>query len=358
MTIIHRYITGMFFKFFSMLLIVVIVIYLSIDLFGKLDNLMEAGLEPVEMLLFFVYKVPLIVSQITPVAVLLGVLVVFGIMSKNNEVLALQSSGVSLPYLLVPVLVIGLLLSAALFVFSEAVVPFTISRAHQLEEKKPEGDQVVASREKNIWLKHHRAITYIQYYHPSEKAIYGVSTLFFDAAFQLDRRIDAEKGVYEDGRWMLSAAMLQQFVEDAERPESGFYEEMRVDLPVVPADLQEVAQSAEEMSFTSLRQYVDKLVREGYDATRYRVDLYAKTAFPAICLIMSLMGAALALRGKTREGMAVSFAYGIVTAFVYWSLYSLCLSLGYGEILPPPLAAWMANLVFFCAAGWLVVNLD
>ncbi len=358
MTIIHRYITGMFFKFFSMLLIMVIVIYLSIDLFGKLDNLMEAGLEPLEMLLFFGYKVPLIVSQITPVAVLLAVLGVFGIMSKNNEVLALQSSGVSLPYLLIPMLVIGLLLSAVLFVFSEAVVPLTISRAHQLEEQKSDGDQVVASREQNIWLKHHRAISHIQYYHPSQNAIYGVSTLFFDAAFQLDRRIDAEKGVYEDGRWVLSDAMVQQFAKDARSPENGFYEKMSIDLPVVPADLQGVARSAEEMSFTRLRQYVDKLAQEGYDATRYRVDLYAKTAFPAICLIMCLVGSALALRGKTREGMAVSFAYGIVTAFVYWSLYSLCLSLGYGQILPPLLAAWMANLVFFCAAGWMVVTLD
>jgi len=358
LTIIHRYITGLFFKYFSMLLVVVIVIYLSIDLFGKLDNLMEAGLNPVEMLLFFVYKVPLIISQITPVAVLLAVLVVFGIMSRNNEVLALKSSGVSLQYLLAPVLVIGLVLSGALFVFSEAVVPVTISRAHQLEEKNAGERQVMSSREKNIWLKHQRAITYIQYFDPSENAIYGVSTIFFDDAFRLNRRIDAEKGIYQNGQWRLSSAMQQRFDGTDKSPESKFYETMTVELAIAPEDLRRVAQSVETMSFSRLKQYIEKVELEGYGATQYKVDLYAKTAYPAICLIMSLIGAALALRGKTREGMAVSFSYGIVTAFIYWSLYSFCLSLGYGEILPPLISAWMANLVFFCAAGWMVINLE
>jgi len=56
--------------------------------------------------------------------------------------------------------------------------------------------------------------------------------------------------------------------------------------------------------------------------------------------------------------MMISFAYGILTAFIYWSFYSFCLSLGYGNVLPPMLAAWIANLIFFCAAGLAVYNLE
>lgn len=358
MSIIHRYITRMFFKFFGIVLVMVIAIYLSIDVFGKMDNLFEAELRPTGMVLYFVYKVPLIVSQITPVAVLLSVLVVFGLMSKNNEVIALKSSGVSLQYLLVPVLVIGLILSAGLFIFSEAFVPITISRAIQLEEEEPGDRQMMASREKNIWLRHHRGITHIQYFHPAENIIYGVSTMGFDGEFQLSRRIDAEKGVYQDGQWTFFSAMVQQFDGVAGEPDTAFYEKKTVDLALAPDDLKRVAKSAEEMNFSRLWEYIHKVERNSYDATKYKVDFYAKTAFPAVCLIMCLIGSAIALRGKTREGMAVSFAYGIVTAFVYWSLYSFCLSLGYGEILPPLLAAWMANLIFICIAGFMVLNLE
>ena len=358
MTIIHRYIARMFFKFFGIVLIMVIAIYLSIDIFGKMDNLMEADLQPFEMGLYFVYKLPLIISQITPVAVLLGVLVAFGLMSKNNEIIALKSSGVSLTYLLVPVVGIGLLLSGGLFIFSEAVVPATISRALQLEEKDAGSRQMVASRQKNIWLRHHRGITHIQHFHPAENMIYGVSTMVFDAGFHLTRRIDAKSGQYRDDGWVFYAGMVQGFRSQDRTPEVSFFDEKEVDLSLTPADLKRVARTAEEMSFTRLKRYVQKVEREGYDAAQSKVDLYAKTAFPVICLIMSLLGSAIALRGKTREGMAISFAYGVVTAFVYWSLYSLCLSLGYGEILPPWLAAWMANLIFFCIAGMMVINLE
>ncbi len=358
MPIIHRYITRMFFKFFGIVMVMVIAIYLSIDVFGKMDNLIEAELQPIQMVLFFVYKVPLIISQITPVAVLLGVLVVFGLMSKNNEVVALKSSGVSLKYLLIPVMVIGLVLSAGLFIFSEALVPITIGRAFQLEEGKSGSRQMVTSKEKNIWLRHHRGITHIQYFHPAENIIYGVSTMVFDGEFHLSRRIDAQKGVYKNGQWTFFSAMVQHFDGVEGNPDSAFYDEKTVDLPLTPDDLKRVAKSAEEMNFSRLRNYIYQVERNGYDATQYKVDLYAKTAFPAVCLIMCIVGSAIALRGKTREGMAVSFAYGIVTAFVYWSLYSFCLSLGYGEILPPMLAAWMANLIFICIAGFMVLNLE
>ncbi|MBS3757056.1 MAG: LPS export ABC transporter permease LptG [Desulfobacterales bacterium] len=358
MPIIHRYITRMFFKFFGIVLVMVIAIYLSVDVFGKMDNLLDAELRAMEMALYFVYKVPLIVSQITPVAVLLSVLIVFGLMSKNNEVVALKSSGVSLQYLLMPVLGIGLLLSAGLFIFSEAFVPITISRAFHLEEGGSANKAMMTSREKNIWLRHHRGITHIQYFHPAEKIIYGVSTMFFDGEFHLSRRIDAEKGVYQGGQWTFFSAMVQHFDGAAGTPDSTFYDKKKVDLPLKPGDLKRVAKSAEEMNFSRLWHYIRKAERNGYDATHYKVDFYAKTAFPVVCLIMCLIGSAIALRGKTREGMAVSFAYGIVTAFVYWSLYSFCLSLGYGEILPPLFAAWMANLIFICIAGFMVLNLE
>ncbi|MFP4531403.1 MAG: LPS export ABC transporter permease LptG [Desulfobacterales bacterium] len=359
MSIIHRYISRMFFKFFGVVLIMVIAIYLSIDVFGKVDNLMAADLRLLEMVLYFGYKLPLIISQITPVAVLLGVLVTFGLMSKHNEIIALKSSGVSLKYLLLPVVGIGLLFSGGLFIFSEAVVPATIGRAHQLEKGKAPGSQeMVASQRKNIWLRHHRGITNIQHFHPAANVIYGVSTMVFDSEFHLTRRIDARRGEHQDGQWIFYYGMVQDFDTADQTSEVSFFDEKKAALDFSPTDLKRVARSAEEMGFNRLHNYIQKVEREGYDATKSRVDLYAKTAFPAICLIMCLIGSALALRGKTREGMAISFAYGVVTAFVYWSLYSLCLSLGYGGLLPPWLAAWMANLIFFCIAGLMVLNLE
>jgi lipopolysaccharide export system permease protein len=368
MTIIHKYVSRLFFKYFGLVLGVVIVIYLSIDFFGRIDKFLAAEIAPPLIAAFFLYKVPLIVSQITPVAVLLGVLAAFGLMAKNNEIIALKSGGVSLHYLLIPVVVIGMGISVFLFVFSEALVPVSVVKANRIDGMR-HGDRVKTSRGKNVWIRGDRSITHIAYYNPSDQMVSGINIAYFTPNFVLTRRITAETGKYsaggdntgndDSGGWVFYNCLVQENLDSkAQDHQVMFYDEKICALDLAPVDLLRVAKESEEMPFVELYRYVRKVESQGYDATKYRVDFYAKTAFPFVCLIISLFGAGLALRGTTRDGMAISFAYGILTAFVYWSFYSFCLSLGYGNVLPPLLAAWIANIIFFIAAGLAVYNLE
>lgn len=358
MTIIHAYVTRLFFKYFGMVLGMIIAIYLSIDFFGKIDNFMRISLPAPRIIIYYLYEIPMIISQITPAALLLGVLVVFGLMSKNNEIIALKSGGISEYYLVTPVLVIGLCMSIALFFFTETVAPITNAKASRLLEKKSEKKQLVTSTAKNIWIRGDKSITHISFYNPVDKTIFGISIIYFDEKFAISKRVDAKRGIFQDGRWVLFGTMTQKFDYPSGNTEELFADSMGVDLDLLPEDLKRVEQESEEMSFAGLFKYIQKIEKEGYDATKYKVDLYAKTAFPFVCLIMSLIGSGIALRGKTREGMSVSFAYGIITAFSYWGLYSFCLSLGYGDMIPPLIAAWITNVIFFFAAGLVMLNLQ
>jgi lipopolysaccharide export system permease protein len=358
MTVIHRYITQLFFKYFGIVLGVVIVIYLSIDFFQRIDNFLEDQIAPALIAAYYLYKIPVIVSQITPIAVLLGVLAAFGLMAKNNELIALKSGGVSLHYLLIPVAVIGICLTVLLFVFSEVVVPISVVKANRIEEMRP-GVKVTTSKEKNIWIRGNQSITHIAYYNPSDQMISGISIAYFNKDFSLTRRINARTGKYINGSWVFFDCLIQQGLDSPKQDhEVLFHDEKICQIDLLPEDLLRVAKESEEMPFTDLYQYIQKVESEGYDATKYRVDFYAKTALPFMCFIISMFGAGLALRGSTKEGMVISFAYGILTVFVFWSFYSFCLSLGYGNVLPPMLAAWVANLIFFCAAGLLVYNME
>jgi len=358
MTVIHRYISRLFFKYFGIVLGVVIAIYLSIDFFGRIDKFIEAEIAPSLIAAFFLYKIPLIVSQITPIAVLLGVLAAFGLMAKNNEIIALKSGGVSLHYLLLPIAVIGICLTVFLFIFSEVVVPISVAKANRIEALKS-GAKVTTSKGKNIWIRGNQSITHITYYNPADQMISGISIAYFNKNFNLTRRINARTGKYIDGSWVFFDCLIQQHLDSPQQDHQvTFHEEKICQIDLLPADLLRVAKESEEMPFMDLYQYIQKVEREGYDAAKYRVDFYAKTAFPFICFILSMFGAGLALRGSTKEGMVISFAYGILTVFIYWSFYSFCLSLGYGNVLPPIVAAWIANLIFFCAAGLAVYNME
>jgi len=108
MSIINKYLTKEIIKLFGFILIMVVGIYIIVDFLEKIDDFLEAGLSFSKAFAFFVYKTPFITAQIAPVGILLSVLIVFGLMNRNNEIIALTSSGVSTFYLLRPVIIIGL----------------------------------------------------------------------------------------------------------------------------------------------------------------------------------------------------------------------------------------------------------
>jgi lipopolysaccharide export system permease protein len=70
---------------------------------------------------------------------------------------------------------------------------------------------------------------------------------------------------------------------------------------------------------------------------------------------MCVLATGIAVRRNLREGAAIGIALGVGGAFLYWVMMSFCMSLGYGGILPPYLAAWSANFIFACFGGILVL---
>jgi lipopolysaccharide export system permease protein len=358
MHIINQYLLREIFKYFAVILTMVIGIYLAVDFFEKIDDFMEAGLPFSKVFSFFVFKTPFIVAQITPVGILLSVLVAFGLMNKNNEIIALKSSGVSVYYLLRPVLLMGGFFSVLLFSLSEIIVPITVNKANHIWLREVRHETAVASDEKNIWIKGKRFIAHIKYYHSKKQMIYGVTLNYFDNQFKLIRRVDAQRGFYDQGKWHLYDIMEQRFSRAGGKDQVAIIEKRLEPLDFKPADLQRVVKKSEEMNFKELFGYIRKIEEEGYDATILRVDLYAKFAFPFVCFILCIAGVGTALRIRVKESLPISIVSGIGIAFLYWIFYSFCVSLGYGEMLPPIVAVSAANFVFLCFGILILLNAD
>ncbi|CAN2041425.1 lipopolysaccharide export system permease protein [Candidatus Magnetomoraceae bacterium gMMP-15] len=354
MSIIYKYLIKQILKYFIIILITIISIYVAVDFFEKIDNFMEADLSIYRAVVFFALKLPFITAQILPVGVLLSILITFGLMRKNNEIVALKASGISVYYLVGPVLIIGLIFSMLLFILSEVFVPFTMIKANHIWYKEVKKQSAITSKEKDIWIKGDKLIAHINFFNPSDRTLFGITLNYFNSDFKLIKRIDAKKGVYEKNRWLLFDLVKQDIEADSETYRVTYPESIYITLDFVPDDLSRLVKKSEEMTFTELFEYIDKVEKEGYDATIYIVDLHAKTAFPFVCLIMCLTGIGMALQGK-KEGFTSSIVYGIGLAFLYWIIYSFCISLGHAERLLPFAAAWLTNLIFICVGGLMLI---
>lgn len=356
MTILYRYVTREVLNCFFIVLVAVLSIYVAVDFIEKIDNFMEQGVPASRCVIFLLYKLPYIFVQISPVGFLLSILVALGLMSKNNEVIALKSCGIGKSRLLHPIFVMGFVFCGLLFAVGEFVVPKFMDNANRIWLQEVRNKNIYATRTKDIWMRAPRQIIHIKKYSPEDKRISGVTIHIFDEAFRLVERVDAKSGVFENGKWRLENVLQQTFGNDAEILEVKAHERMIAGIDLDPEDLSRAAKRSDEMGLAELGRYIQKVEREGYSATRYRVDYHGKIAAPFVCIFLSVLGTAIALRGKLREGMPVSITYGLGIAFLYWIFNSFCLSLGYAEMMPPVMAAWVANLVFSCAAGFLLLN--
>lgn len=358
MTLLNRYLVKETIKYFSLVFALVIGLFVAVDYLGTMDEFLQADISLFRAFFFVLLKVPFVAVQLIPVALLLAVLVVFGLMSKHNEIVIVKSSGISVYSLLKPMVVLGAISSMLLVLFSEILVPATMAKANAIKFREIRKEEGAIFKEHDIWHKGNRTITHIQYYNTSEKTMHGFTRFFFDDRFQLIRRMDAEKGVFTDRQWVLENVMVLSSEGNDGEYRSTAHETRISGLGFEPQDLKAVMKRSEEMNFLELLTFIEKVEQDGYDATQYKVDLYGKTAFPFVCIIMSLIGVSLTARGKLTKGLPAAISYGISIAFLYWVFYSFCLSLGYGELLPPIVAAWVANLIFLIVGIIALINAE
>ena len=72
---------------------------------------------------YLVNLTPSMLYQIAPLAVLIAVLVTFGVLNRNSEIIAMKATGISLYRLVIPIVSIAAILAVSLFLFDEFYLP-------------------------------------------------------------------------------------------------------------------------------------------------------------------------------------------------------------------------------------------
>jgi len=353
MKILDRYVAGEFARFFALVLAAFITLYLLIDFFEKIRMFMSNAASVRQVASHFFYTIPMIITQTLPASVLLASLITFGTLSRNGEITAMKAGGISLYRIAAPVLVIAGALCFALFVFSEYVTPKTYERAEYIRLVEVQKQtQLGTFKQNQLWYRGKMGIYNFQFFDAQKNSLQGITIHYLKDMSELTMRIDAERAEWKDGRWLFHNLLITRFPE-GDFPQPQRVRKQIVDLPEKPSDFQVVQKDAEKMGFFELRKYIRKLQSDGYDATRYVVDMHGKVAFSLVSLILAVIGAAFSVRSERSGGIVQSIGAGIVLGFSYWILFAFSLSLGRSGTISPLPAAWLANLVFGAGAIYL-----
>jgi lipopolysaccharide export system permease protein len=359
LAVLPRYLLREFLRLFSLCMVAFLLVYLLVDFFDRFDTYLKYQASAGAVLRYFVFKVPLIVTQLVPVATLGGVLLALGMMARHNELTAMRASGVSTLQIAAPLLVTALALSLGILLWNEAVVPYASERSRHVElteiRKKP---LKALLDDRGIWFHGKAGIYSIEHFDARRGTLVGLTVYDFTPGFELKRLVEVPTARWRDGHWATGNDAVERTFDTGGNVITRRLAPEEFVLPDEPHDFQVMEKDPEELSFRRLRHHIRELSRKGIDVTESRVDLDLKLAVPFVPMVMVLIGVPLATRNPRRRSLATTIGIGLAVGFSYWVLLALTVSLGHGGAIPPIVAAWAANGVFAVLGTFLFLGAE
>ncbi len=351
MTILFRYMLRELAKVFCMCLSGLMTVYLVIDFFEKVRRFIRYDVELVTLAEYFALRTPAIFFQIAPLAMLMATLLTLGIFSRNREITAMRSCGISLPRIAAPFFLFSAAVACVLFLFSAIIIPYATAQADYVKtariEKKPGGPSVKTDRS---WIQiGDRTLMNFDLVEPDGFTLHGISLYQLGEDFRLLRMTEATGAHYTAHGWVLLDGTHRHLLPDGGVRVEAF-EHAPIPLSQTPEDFSTwLSTETEEMTLADLRTYTNRLRKDGYNVARFLTDYYGRIAFPFVSIVMATVGIALSLQhsGVRGRGMAMGIGLALAIGFLYWTAHSVAIALGHSGALAPVMAGWLANILFF-----------
>ncbi len=358
MKILNRHVASTYIKILGLCISSFLTIYLVIDFLEKINRFTRAHGKPQYIALYFLCKIPEIISQVMPLAALMATLLSLGLLSRHNEIIAMRGCGISLRKITAPILGIAFLLSLFTFISNEVIVTETSQEMKYVGDVLIEGRNPNAYfRQDNIWYREKDLILQAKLFDPSQKALQGVTLWRINKAMQPLSRIEADKCVWSGNSWVLEN-VVDRSIAEGSIANTSKEATLPITLDLRLSDLKVLDKHADTIGFFKLKRYCENLRKSGYDPTRFEALMQSKISLPFACLVMAFLGIPFVFKSGRSSGMALGIGLSLILGFVYYVANAMLFSFGQAGILPPFISAWAANFVFALSAIWLTMTVN
>jgi LPS export ABC transporter permease LptG/LPS export ABC transporter permease LptF len=362
--LLDAYVIREFFGMFALVLASFVILMLVFTFFELVGDIIRNRIALATVGAYLFNLAPSMVSAITPLAVLIAVLVTFGLLNRNSEIVAMKATGISLYRLVIPVVTISAILAAAQFMFDDYYLPSANRRQEALRSTiKGRPPQTFLHPEEK-WMFGEPGpgepphIFYYQFFDRDDDAFANLSVFEFNpSSFALTRRIYASRAAWDDKTesWRFTNGWVRDIDGGYVRKFTEFRNTTFSEIHEDPSYFKKENLQSQEMNFQQLGAYIRDLRQSGFDTMRLRVALWHKLAYPLIAIIMAIFAIPFAL-SMGRRGSLTGIAVAISIALAFWVVDALFEAMGNVNYLPAALAAWSPDLLFALAGGYLLLR--
>lgn len=352
MKLLDRYLLRQFTGTFVLLVLGIPLLFIIGDLTDNIDRYLERGLGFQRVALGYVFQLPLFIQYAFPIAALVATVFTIGGMTRHQEITAAKAGGVSFYRLFLPLLGLGVVLSAAAAGLGE-LTPVTLERRAELMGER-------------------RAVTSgprMNFVYQTEREGLLTARRLDAAAGQLSGLVlernatEREPGLHrtadvavwtERNGWMLRNGWIRTLHADGRETTTRFDSLRLAGLRETPEELMGEPKDAELMRYAEMQRFITAVERSGGDSRPLRVEQAQKLAIPVAVVIIMLFGAPL-VTSNARGGAAYGVGISLATTIIYMLMFRVGRALGASGAVDPIVAAWAPNALFL-VAGLLLLS--
>jgi LPS export ABC transporter permease LptG/LPS export ABC transporter permease LptF len=359
--LIDGYVLNNFILYLVVLVVSLVMMIEVFTFFELLSDMVKNNISMPKMLEYLFNLAPKLIYDMTPIAVLVGTLICFGILTKHNEVTAFKAGGISVYRLAVPVLFAAAVLSSLLFAFDFYYVPEANRRQEALRAEIKGRPVQTYLRPDRQWVSGEGSRIYnFRYLDPHDNIMFKVNVYELNPqTFNIVHQISADRARWEPAlkTWVFQNGLSHEMHNGRDNYQyfyNGFASFAELTEP--PSWFVKEEKQYKEMNFEELASYIRELKASGLDTIRLQVQYHKKFAVPLFALIMALLSIPFAFVAGNRGAMAgVGISFGI--AIAYWVLNSLFEQVGDLNQLPAAMAAWSPDILFSIAGLWFMTRM-
>ncbi len=332
----------------------------TVDLFRKVQVILYTDLPVWITLKIALLIIPTVLTFTIPAGLLAAVLIVFGRMSSDRELLAVKASGIGLAPIVAPVIIIAAFCSLLEFYLVASVEPKCREESsdmlHEIVTSNPQalftpqsvldkipGYRIYFEKKVNNQLVH----VFIWQLDDAGKLVNSLRADHADVTVDVEHQVllitlynergERYPNVHDITTVEPGPSALQGYVS---APLNNFYEKAHRELSFMT--LPEISQVIEAMQGG----------QTGELATPYLTEFQARISFALACLTFVIVGMPLAIQTQRRE-TSIGVLFTIVIVLMYWLLVMLGRALRTHTGFYPELIAWTPNIVFQAVGFWL-----
>lgn len=333
-------------------LLVLVGILQILDLLDVTNDILDRDLGAAGVGYYAILRLPRLIEQAAPLAVLAGALFAFGKLAGDSAVTAMRSTGISTYRITMMAIPAALVLALTQLAIGLQIAPRTDSALSDWWQASTPKDKAKAVEPVTFRVGDEIVVAVPR--DPDGRSLEKVTIYRRDANGRLVQRTNAQAAVFENERWRLVEPRFESLgttsIAEGQARSMDWTQNLR------PSDVRMLA--AGETTVTAAE--ASRALAGGLSVrprTYYDTQLQRAWAAPVACLVMLLLAAPASL-ANFRGGGATLMVQCLAAGLLYLVFDGAFTALGENGAAPPILAAWAAPAMFAALGVTVLLYLE